>query len=162
MIKSKHFNKARKRAALLGAVLLPLLAKYEADAGAQSLSLTINPPVVVAPVVVPDTYVYYPNYGVYYNQHSHQYYYMDGNAWVTRPQPEGVSIFTLQASPFVNMNWHDSPEHHHAEMMRQYPRNWHPDAGHDEHLDHPDHQEHHDQQDHHDDRKDAGHQDNES
>jgi hypothetical protein len=162
MIKQKHFHKVGKRGILLGAVFVALLAKYEINAGAQSLSLTINPPVVVAPAVIPDNYIYYPSYGVYYNQHNRQYYYQDGNVWVNRSEPMGVSIYTLQASPFVNMNFHDSPEHHHAEMQRQYPRNWRPDVHHDDHHDQRDQPDHHEQQDHHDDRKDVGHTDNES
>ena len=153
MIKTNQFDKTGKRGILLGVVLLALAAKYEADAGAQSLTITLNPPVVVVPVAIPDTYIYYPSYGVYYNQHNHQYYYMNGNVWVNQPQPYGVSTVTLQASPFVNMNFHDSPEHHHAEMQRQYPRNWHPDGGHQDHQVHPEQ---------HDGRKSVGHQDNES
>ena len=151
MIKPKHFNKAAKRGVLLGAVLLALLVKNGTDAQAQSLSITLNPPVVVAPAVVPDTYIYYPNYGVYYNQHNHQYYSQNGNVWVNQPQPYGVSVSVLQASPFVNMNFHDSPEHHHADMQRQYPRNWRPDAGHQDRQVHPDQHER---------QKDVGHDDN--
>ena len=155
MIKRKHFHKAGKRGVLLGAILLAMLTKYGTDTEAQGVSINVNlpvavAPVVVAPAVVPDTYIYYPSYGVYYNQYNHQYYYQNGNVWFNQPQPYGVSVLELQASPFVNMNFHDSPEHHHAEMQRQYPRNWHPDAG---------HQDHHDQ---HDGRKEVGHADNES
>ena len=159
MIKQTHFHKAGKRGILLGAILLALVAKSGTDATAQSLSITLNPPVVVAPAAIPDTYIYYPSYGVYYNQRNRQYYYQNGNVWVNQPQPQGVSILELQASPFVNMDWHDSPEHHHAEMQRQYPRNWRPEVRHDDHQVHPDQ---HDQHDQHDGRKDAGHQDNES
>jgi len=156
MIKTTHAFKAGKRVILLGAVAVAVLIKQGTHADAQSVSINLNPPVVVAPVVVapaaiPDNYIYYPNYGVYYNQHNRQYYYQNGNVWVNQPQPYGVSAVTLQASPFVNMNFHDSPEHHHAEMQRQYPRNWRPDAGHQDRQVHPDQHER---------QKDVGHDDN--
>lgn len=154
MIKQRHLHQSGKRGILLGAVLLAVLAKSGTDAIAQNMPTNLNPPVGVAPMVMaPDNYIYYPNYGVYYNQQNRRYYYQNGNVWFNQPQPYGVSTLTLQTSPHVNMNWHDSPERHHGEMQRQYPRNWHPDAGHQEQP------EYHDQ---HDGRKDVGHEDNES
>jgi len=84
------------------------------------------PGVVVAPAEVPDNYVYYPNYGVYYNGQRHLYHYLRGDTWVTQPAPEGVTVDALQASPSVNMEFHDSPALHHAEMQKRYPRNWKP------------------------------------
>ncbi len=86
----------------------------------------VAPPVVETGVVVEDNYVYYPGYDVYYNSSRHQYAYLEGGAWVARPQPRGVSIDVLLASPSVRMNFHDSPANHHAAMVRQYPRNWAP------------------------------------
>ena len=83
--------------------------------------------VYVAPsAVVQDDYVYYPNYEVYYSSSRHQYAYREGNAWVSRPAPRGVSVNVLVASPSVRMNFHDSPANHHAEIVRQYPKNWKP------------------------------------
>jgi hypothetical protein len=82
--------------------------------------------VYVQPLVVEDDYVYYPNYEVYYSRSRHQYAYRDGNAWVSRPAPRGVSVNVLLASPSVTMNFHDSPANHHAEIVRQYPKNWKP------------------------------------
>jgi hypothetical protein len=73
-----------------------------------------------------DDYVYYPNYGVYYSTSRHEYAYRDGRAWVSRPAPRGVSVNVLLASPSVRMNFHDSPANHHAEVVRQYPKNWRP------------------------------------
>jgi hypothetical protein len=81
----------------------------------------VAPPVVETGVVVEDDYVYYPDYGVYYNSSRHEYAYMDGGAWVSRPAPRGVSVDVLFASPSVRMNFHDSPAFHHAEISRQYP-----------------------------------------
>ena len=77
-------------------------------------------------VVVQDDYVYYPNYECYYSVSRHQYAYREGNAWVSRPAPRGVSISRLQASPSVRMDFHDSPAQHHEAVARQYPKNWKP------------------------------------
>jgi hypothetical protein len=77
-------------------------------------------------VVVQDDYVYYPNYECYYSVSRHQYAYREGNAWVSRPAPRGVSISRLQASPSVRMEFHDSPAQHHEAVARQYPKNWKP------------------------------------
>ena len=74
-------------------------------------------------VVVQDDYVYYPDYEVYYSSSRHQYAYREGSAWVSRPAPRGVSVDVLVRSPSVRMDFHDSPEHHHAEVVKQYPRN---------------------------------------
>jgi hypothetical protein len=79
-----------------------------------------------AVVVVQDDYVYYPNYECYYSLSRHQYAYREGNAWVARPAPRGVSVNVLVASPSVRMNFHDSPSRHHAEVIKQYPKNWKP------------------------------------
>ena len=162
MIKNQsHSVKAGKRGVLLGAVLLAMLTQHGTNAAAQGVSAPVMvPPVVVAPVVtapvvvapvvgepvagtpvaggaavMPDTYVYYPSYGVYFNQRNRQYYYLNGSVWVNQPQPYGVTVPDLQASPYVNMNFHDAPAYHHTEMQRQYPRNWRPDPGHQDNRD---------------------------
>ena len=77
-------------------------------------------------VVVQDDYVYYPQYECYYSVSRHQYAYREGNAWVSRPAPRGVSENVLRASPSVKMNFHDSPAQHHTEVVKQYPKNWKP------------------------------------
>src|ERR1039457_6523634 len=77
-------------------------------------------------VVVQDDYVYYPNYECYYSVSRHEYAYREGNAWVSRPAPRGVSVDRLRASPSVRMDFHDSPAQHHAEVIKQYPKNWKP------------------------------------
>ena len=76
--------------------------------------------------VVQDDYVYYPQYECYYSVSRHQYAYREGNAWVSRPAPRGVSENVLRASPSVKMNFHDSPAQHHAVVVKQYPKNWKP------------------------------------
>lgn len=75
-------------------------------------------------VVVEDDYVYYPNYEVYYSNRRHQYVYLDGRTWVTRPAPPRIGIDVLLASPSVHVDFHDTPERHHADVVRRYPRNW--------------------------------------
>ena len=87
-------------------------------------------PAVEATVVMQDDYVYYPGYDLYYSNNRHQYYYQDGGAWVSRPAPRGVSVDVLFASPSVRMDFHDSPARHHAEVVKQYPRNWAPPGAH--------------------------------
>jgi hypothetical protein len=76
--------------------------------------------------VMQDDYVYYPQYECYYSVSRHQYAYRDGNAWVARPAPRGVSVNVLQSSPAVKMDFHDSPAQHHAIVVKQYPKNWKP------------------------------------
>jgi hypothetical protein len=128
---------------VLGAVLLAGLANGAGYADAQGIRIivappvvVVAPPVVVAPVVVvQDDYVYYPNYGMYYNSGRNQYVYVNDGAWVTASAPYGVTAEVLLASPSVHMDWHDSPEKHHADMVKRYPRNW---KSSDEHHDQKD------------------------
>jgi len=75
-----------------------------------------------------DDYVYYPQYECYYSVSRHQYAYREGNAWVARSAPRGVSADVVTASPSVKMNFHDSPAQHHAAVVKQYPKNWSPAA----------------------------------
>jgi hypothetical protein len=82
--------------------------------------------VYVAPAVVDDDYIYYPDYEMYYSSSRHEYAYRDGNNWVSRSAPRGVSVNVLTHSPSVKMNFHDSPANHHAEVVKQYPKNWKP------------------------------------
>jgi hypothetical protein len=126
MINKKPFFKTditNKIRFVLGAVLLTVLTNGVSSADGQGIGITVTPPVVVAPaVVVQDDYVYYPSYGIYYNSNRHQYAYLENGAWVLTAVPQGVSVDVLLASPSVNMDWHDSPEKHHAEMLKRYPK----------------------------------------
>jgi hypothetical protein len=130
-----HFFKTNRVKFVLGAALLTTLTGCTTyvDRPNQGSVYVAPPPVVyVAPpaaetaVVVQDDYVYYPDYQVYYSSSRHQYAYLEGGAWVSRPAPRGVSINVLIASPSVKMNFHDAPANHHAEIVRQYPKNWRP------------------------------------
>src|SRR6267154_5198925 len=141
MNNKKLFLKTNKVGFVLGALLLATLAESAGYASGVSGVIGVPPPVVVvAPpvVVVQDDYIYYPDYAIYYNSGRHQYAYLEGDAWVLAPAPQGVTVEVLLASPSVHMDFHDAPSKHHAEMMQKYPRNWKPSG------------EHHDQ-------KDAGH-----
>ena len=118
MNNKRLFFRADKAGYVLGAVFLLALTGCVAyvDRPPQG-SVYVAPPVVV----VQDDYIYYPDYEVYYSSSRHQYAYQEGRAWVSRPAPRGVSVDVLFASPSVRMDFHDSPEHHHAEVVRQYP-----------------------------------------
>lgn len=142
MNKQTSLTKTKTTGYVLGALLLAALTQCAVNAGAQSVGIVINPPIVVAPpvVVVQDDYLYYPNYAIYYNTYRHQYAYLNGDAWVWAPAPQGVTMEVLLASPSVHMDFHDSLAKHHKDMMQKYPRDWRPAA------------EHHDQKD---ERKDA-------
>jgi hypothetical protein len=126
----KLFCQADKSGVVLGAVLLATLTGCVGYVDGPRAGVYVAPPVVETGVVVEDDYVYYPGYDVYYNSSRHQYAYLEGGAWVSRPQPHGVSIDVLLASPSVRMNFHDSPGNHHAEMVKRYPRNWVPSGAH--------------------------------
>jgi hypothetical protein len=82
-----------------------------------------------ATVVVQDDYDYYPGYETYYSRNRHEYVYREGNAWVRRPEPRGVAMNVLMAAPSVRLDFHDSPEQHHASVVHSYPKNWTPPAG---------------------------------
>jgi hypothetical protein len=71
-----------------------------------------------------DDYVYYPGYECYYSASRQQYAYREGNQWVARSAPPGVTAGTLRSSPSVKMSFHDSPVNHHADVVKQYPKDW--------------------------------------
>jgi hypothetical protein len=124
MINKQVFFKAGPAGCVCGAVLLATLTGCVGYVDGPRAGVYVAPPVVE--VAAPADYIYYPGYDVYYNSNLHLYAYMDGGAWVSRPEPRGVSIDVLMASPSVRMDFHDSPANHHAEMARQYPKNWTP------------------------------------
>jgi hypothetical protein len=119
----KYFFKAGQFGLALAATfLLALTGCVGYVQGPPQGNVYVAPPVVV----VQDDYVYYPNYQVYYSSSRHQYAYLEGSAWVSRPAPPGVSVNVLMASPSVKMDFHDSPAAHHAAVVKQYPKNWSP------------------------------------
>ncbi len=72
-------------------------------------------------VYVEDDYVYYPEYEVYYSQRHHDYIYVEGSTWTRRSSPN-VSISVLSSSQSVGMDFHDSPERHHSNVVHKYPK----------------------------------------
>ena len=87
-----------------------------------------QPPPVYAETAlfVQDDYVYYPDYQVYYSGRRHQYTYLEGRSWVSRPAPPRVSADVVFASPSVSMDFHDAPAAHHATVVKAYPKSWTP------------------------------------
>jgi hypothetical protein len=71
-----------------------------------------------------DDYDYYPGYETYYSRNRHEYVYRDGNAWVRRPAPQGVTTEVILASPSIRVDFHDSPEQHHSNVVKSYPKTW--------------------------------------
>jgi hypothetical protein len=126
----KHIFKTNKVGFVLGAVLLAALTGGAGSADGQGNGITVTTPVVVAPPVVQDYYVYYPAYGIYYNSGRRQYAYLEKGAWVAVAAPQGVTVEVLMASPSVKMDWHDSPGNHHADMLKRYPKDWKPSDEH--------------------------------
>ena len=120
---NKFFSfKAGKAGFLLGVVLLVTLTGCVGYVEGPRAGVQVEP----YAFAVQDDYVYYPNYECYYSVSRHQYAYREGNAWVARPAPRGVSVDVLMASPSVRMDFHDSPAQHHAAVVKQYPKNWKP------------------------------------
>jgi hypothetical protein len=122
VINKKLLFKPGKVGIVLGAALCATLSGCVGYVRGPSAEVAVAPPVVE--VGVQDNYVYYPSYGIYFNSYRNQYAYMDGGAWVSRPEPMGVSVDVLLASPSVRMDFHDSPANHNAETIRAYPKNW--------------------------------------
>jgi len=123
----KYFSSTDKIGLLLGAVLLTSLTGCIGYVdGPRARGVYVAPPVVETTILVEDDYVYYPGYEVYYSSSRRQYAYPERGRWISRPAPRGVSVAVLLASPSVRMNFHDAPARHHAETIRQYPRNWSP------------------------------------
>ncbi len=84
-------------------------------------------------VAYEDDYDYYPGHEVYYARNHQEYIYRDGNRWVRAPQPRGVSSQVLFSSPSVRVEFRDSPERHHDNVIRRYPRDWRHDDRHHDH-----------------------------
>lgn len=110
---------------LTGPACLLLLAGCETDSPRSHRDYARHSSVQVqGSVVIMDDYDYYPAYETYYSRNRREYVYRDGGTWVRRPQPQGVSIELFFAAPSVRVDFRDSPEQHHATVVRSYPRNW--------------------------------------
>lgn len=131
------FSKVGISGLAIGSVLLlaTFTACSRADAPQATAAVTVAPPAAEpAPeAVVQDDYDYYPGYETYYSRNRHEYVYREGNRWVRRPQPRGITVDLLFAAPSVRVDFRDSPERHHDNVVRSYPRNWkRPDRNHDD------------------------------
>jgi hypothetical protein len=122
----KHLiSEGRARFVSGAALLLALTGCVDSNMNRPAQGSVYAAPSVSEPAfVVQDDYIYYPNYQVYYSNNRHQYAYREGNTWVSRPAPTGVTVSVLRASPSVKMDFHDSPEYHHAAVVQKYPKNW--------------------------------------
>ena len=88
------------------------------DHGDVTVAVQVN-----AGFIEQDDYVYYPDYQMYYGSRSHRWYDREGASWVAHPEPRDVSVDVLRSSPSVRMDFHDSPAHHHSEVVQKYPGN---------------------------------------
>ena len=77
-----------------------------------------QPVMTSAPGYESDNYVYYPEADVYYSTTRGEYIYPDSGRWIRRREPPRVSAW----GPSVQVWFHDSPERHHTEVIRSYPR----------------------------------------
>jgi hypothetical protein len=98
-----------------------------------------------------DDYVYYPAYETYYSPVHHVYVYRDRDRWVRHSAPPHGFV---TGSASVHMDFHDSPERHHSQVVHSYPRTWHQKStDHHNDRDRNDDRKHHRDRDHdHDDR----------
>jgi hypothetical protein len=127
----KPFFNADKVGLALAAAFLVTLTGCVGYVDGPRAGVYMEPAVQVdAGFVGQDDYVYYPGYQMYYGSRSHRWYDREGSSWVAHPAPRGVSVEALHSSPSVRMDFHDSPEHHHSEVVRQYPKNWKPAGSH--------------------------------
>ncbi len=122
MIYKKLFFKTSKVVFTLAAVLLVTLTGCVGYVDGPRAGVQVDAYAFAAQ----DDYVYYPQYECYYSVSRHQYAYREGNDWVARPAPRGVTVNVLMASPSVKMDFHDSPANHHAAVVQKYPKNWKP------------------------------------
>ena len=128
----KLFRTSDTTSLIVGASFLAVLTGCLTDRSYPRSGYRSGPSVQVT-ASIGDDYDYYPGYEVYYNRTRREYVYRDGNAWVRRPQPRGVTTNVLFASPSVRLDFHDSPELHHSTVVKSYPRNWAPPGkGHDD------------------------------
>ena len=123
--------KTAKTGLWAGALIVGSLAAPVVWADDVHVGVNIPAPSVNVQIGAPDDYVYYPKYGAYYSPIHHRYYYQDHGSWGWRETPPGVSPDVFLRSPSVKVNFHDAPDKHHAEIVRQYPKDWTP--RHDEH-----------------------------
>jgi hypothetical protein len=136
----KNFLPADRIGFLAGMSLLAVLTGCMVEGSSRRGGYRSGPVAQVqTSVVVQDDYDYYPGYETYYSRNRHEYVYREGNAWVRRPEPQGVAVNVLLAAPSVRLDFHDSPEQHHSNVVQSYPKSWkRPDNNRDDKNDRPD------------------------
>ena len=68
------------------------------------------------------TYVYYPDYEVYYSRTLNQFIYQTPGGWVERSSPpENVTEAMLDSSPSVEISLPGPPSQHHATVAQAHP-----------------------------------------
>jgi hypothetical protein len=117
----------------IGAIVLGSFVASSVRADDVHVGVNIPVPSLNVQVGAPDDYVYYPKYGAYYSPSHHRYYYQDHGAWGWHTAPLGVTQGEFLRAPSVKMDFHDSPDKHHSDIVKKYPKNWSP--RHDEHPD---------------------------
>jgi len=121
----KPFLTADKAGLIIAAALFATLVGYAAEPPIQRNEERDRPATQIqAGVVIQDDYDYYPGYETYYSRNRHEYVYRDGDTWVRRSEPRGVTAEALFAAPSVRLDFHDSPEQHHNDVIRNYPKSW--------------------------------------
>jgi hypothetical protein len=125
---TKRFLRSADKAGLIvGAALLAALTGCLVNGSNQRGGYRESPAVSgQATLVIQDDYDYYPAYETYYSRNRHEFVYREGNSWVRRPEPRGVAANVLLAAPAVRLDFRDSPELHHSDVVRSYPKNWTP------------------------------------
>jgi hypothetical protein len=113
---NKIFLSAKTAGLLVGMTFLATLTGCMVEGGPRGHVQTT--------VVFQDDYDYYPGYETYYSRNRREFVYLEGNAWVRRPEPRGVSVSVLLAAPSVRLDFHDAPEQHHRTVIQSYPRTW--------------------------------------
>jgi hypothetical protein len=116
MTKTKFFFMPGKAALVLGGALT--LTGCVGYVDGPRAGVEVESPAIV----VQDDYVYYPNYDIYYSSRWHQYAYLEGGAWISRPGPPGVSVDVVLASPSERRNFRESPGKPRAGVVRQPAR----------------------------------------
>src|ERR1700754_2342165 len=101
-------------------IMLVLLTCCASDPQAKHRPVAFQPPPGPPPpdyvdpeFPVPDDYVYYPAYQVYYSNYRREYVYLEQGNWVSRPAPPRVVKKKLSSSPSVRLGFNDSPSLHH-------------------------------------------------
>lgn len=124
-MKKPNFLCADKISFTAGVALLAALTGCLAEQTNRRTAYQGRPAAQVRTVIsYQDDYDYYPGYEVYYSRNRREYVYRDGNTWVRRPEPRGVTVSALFASASVRMEFRDSPEQHHGSVVKSYPKNW--------------------------------------